>query len=44
MPKEIETVFDDVLVKYNLSFDDLANIIMADVSDSARILQQAGQL
>ena len=43
MPKEIETVFDDVLVKYNLSFDDLANIIMADVSDSARILQQAGQ-
>lgn len=43
LPKEIGEVFDDVLVKYNLSFDDLANIVMADVSDSARILQQAGQ-
>jgi hypothetical protein len=43
MPKEVSRVFDDTLTKYNLTFDDLANIIMADVSDSARILQQAGQ-
>lgn len=41
--KEISDVFDETLTKYNLTFDDLANIIMADVSDSARILQQAGQ-
>jgi hypothetical protein len=41
--KELSDVFDDTLTKYNLTFDDLANIIMADVSDSARILQQAGQ-
>jgi hypothetical protein len=43
MPKEIEEVFDNVLIKYNLTFDDLANIIMADVSDAARLLQQMGQ-
>ena len=43
MPKEVERVFDETLTKYNLTFDDLANIIMADVSDSARMLQQAGQ-
>ena len=41
--KQISSVFDDTLTKYNLTFDDLANIIMADVSDSARILQKAGQ-
>ena len=43
LPEEVSRVFDDTLTKYNLTFDDLANIIMADVSDSARILQQAGQ-
>jgi hypothetical protein len=43
MPKEVGKVFDDTLVKYNLTFDDLANVIMADVSDSARLLQQMGQ-
>lgn len=41
--KEISDIFDETLTKYNLTFDDLANIIMADVSDSARVLQQAGQ-
>ena len=43
LPKEVGKVFDDTLVKYNLTFDDLANVIMADVSDSARLLQQMGQ-
>ena len=43
LPDEVSRVFDDTLTKYNLTFDDLANIIMADVSDSARILQKAGQ-
>tara|TARA_R100001086_G_scaffold204057_1_gene119993 strand:- start:658 stop:4140 length:3483 start_codon:yes stop_codon:yes gene_type:complete len=41
--KKIGEVFDDTLTKYNLTFDDLANIIMSDVSDAARTLQQAGQ-
>jgi len=43
LSEEVGRVFDDTLVKYNLTFDDLANLIMADVSDSARILQAAGQ-
>lgn len=42
-PKEISEVFDDTLLKYNLTFDDLANILMADVSDHARIMQKLGQ-
>ena len=40
---KVSEVFDDTLVKYNLTFDDLANIIMSDVSDAARTLQRAGQ-
>ena len=43
LSEEVSRVFDDTLTKYNLTFDDLANIIMADVSDSARVLQQMGQ-
>ena len=34
--------YKDILEKYNLTSDDFANMFMADVSDAARLLQQAG--
>jgi len=34
--------YKDILEKYNLTHDDFANLLMADISDSARKLQQAG--
>ena len=33
---------DDTLEKYNITYDDMANMFMADVSDAARTLQSAG--
>lgn len=35
--------FERTLKKYNLTYDDYANVFMADVSDAARTLQKAGQ-
>jgi len=34
--------YDDILKKYNITSDDMANMLMADVSDAARLMQQAG--
>lgn len=35
--------YEDILEKYNITSDDMANMLMADVSDAARLMQQAGQ-
>ena len=32
----------ETLEKYNITYDDFANMFMADVSDAARTLQKAG--
>tara|TARA_R100001460_G_scaffold76057_2_gene117163 strand:- start:233 stop:3730 length:3498 start_codon:yes stop_codon:yes gene_type:complete len=38
-----DAFFERTLKKYNLTYDDYANVFMADVSDAARTLQAAGQ-
>lgn len=40
--KSGDDFYKDILDKYNLTNDDFANMFMADVSDAARLLQQAG--
>ena len=40
---EIEEQFGDIMRKYDITYDDLGNIFMADLSDAARTLQAAGQ-
>lgn len=42
-PKSSKKLFEDLAEKYNLTGDDFANLFIADISDAARKLQQAGQ-
>jgi hypothetical protein len=41
--EEVNKAFSDILKKYDLTYDDIGNIFMADLSDAARVLQAAGQ-
>ena len=41
--EEIEKNFGTLMKKYDITYDDLGNIFMADLSDAARLLQAAGQ-
>lgn len=40
---DVDNAFGKLLRDYDLNMDDLGNLIAADVSESARILQKAGQ-
>ena len=40
---EIEKQFGTLMKKYDITYDDLGDIFMADLSDAGRILQAAGQ-
>ena len=41
-PDKAQKLFEDLADKYNLTGDDFANLFMADISDAARKLGQAG--
>ena len=41
-PEEAEKIFKGLTDKYNITGDDFANLFMADISDAARKLGQAG--
>ena len=41
--KDLQESFGSLIRKYNLTYDDIGNIFIADVSDAARTMQIAGQ-